>query len=122
MRYRVSGEPEHVALCHCRDCRKASGAPMVAWVAFGEADFAVTEGEAKTRNSSGQAMRSFCGECGTPLYFRNAEVLPGIVDVQLATLDDPDAFAPQAHIQVAERIGWMAEARCLPEFARFPGQ
>ena len=122
VRYRVNGEPEHVALCHCSDCRKASGAPMVAWVAFGEADFAVTQGEAKTRNSSGQAMRSFCADCGTPLWFRNAEVLPGIVDVQLATLDDPDAFTPQAHIQVAERIGWMAEAHRLPEFARFPGQ
>jgi hypothetical protein len=121
VRYRVSGKPEHVALCHCSDCRKASGAPMVAWVAFGEVDFAVTSGEAKTRNSSGQAMRSFCGECGTPLWFCNAEVLPGIVDVQLATLDDPNAFAPQAHIQVAERIGWMAEARRLPEFERFPG-
>ena len=94
---------------------------MVAWVAFGEADFAVTQGEAKTRNSSGNSMRSFCADCGTPLWFRNAEVLPGIVDVQLATLDDPDAFAPQAHIQVAERIGWMAEAHRLPEFARFPG-
>ncbi len=122
VRYRVSGEPEHVALCHCRDCRKASGAPMVAWAAFGEGDFAVTKGEARTRNSSGTSMRSFCGECGTPLWFRNAEALPGIVDVQLATLDDPDAFAPQAHIQVAERIGWMAEAHRLPKFDRFPGQ
>ncbi len=121
VRYRVSGKPEHVALCHCSDCRKASGAPMVACVTFGEADFAVTSGEAKTRNSSSQAMRSFCGECGTPLWFRNAEVLPGIVDVQLATLDYPNAFAPQAHIQVAERIGWMAEAHRLPEFERFPG-
>ncbi len=121
VRYRVSGAPKHVALCHCSDCRKASGAPMVAWVAFGEADFAVTKGEAKTRNSSGMSMRSFCPDCGTPLWFRNAEVLPGIVDVQLATLDDPDAFVPQAHIQVAERIGWMAEAHRLPEFARFPG-
>ena len=121
VRYRVSGAPKHCALCHCRDCRKAAGAPMVAWAAFGESDFAVTKGEAKTRNSSGTSMRSFCSDCGTPLWFRNAEVLPGIVDVHLATLDDPDAFAPQAHIQVAERIGWMAEAHSLPEFQRFPG-
>ena len=121
VRYTVSGALKHVALCHCSDCRKASGAPMVAWVAFGETDFAVTKGEAKTRNSSGQSMRSFCAECGTPLWFRNAEVLPGIVDIQVATLDDPGAFAPQAHIQVAERIGWMAEAHRLPEFARYPG-
>lgn len=120
VRYQVGGKPEHVALCHCIDCRKAAGAPMVAWVAFAEADFKVTQGEAKTRNSSGTSMRSFCADCGTGLWFRNAVVLPGIVDVQLATLDDPGAFAPQVHIQTAERIGWMESAHSLPEFARFP--
>ena len=120
VRYRVSGAPHHMALCHCSDCRKASGAPMVAWAAFAESDFAVTRGEAKTRNSSGQSMRSFCPDCGTGLWFRNQEVLPGIVDIQSATLDDPDALPPQVQIQVADRIGWMASAHCLPEFERFP--
>ena len=67
-------------------------------------------------------MRSFCPRCGTGLWFRNEEALPGIVDVQLATLDDPDAFTPQAQIQIADRIGWMTSAHLLPEFPRFPGQ
>lgn len=121
LRYGVEGEPVHVALCHCSDCRKSSGAPMVGWAAFSEENFTVTQGEAKTRNSSGASMRSFCPECGTGLWFRNAEHLSGLVDIQLATLDDPDALAPQAHIQTAERIGWMAQAHRLPEFERFPG-
>jgi len=121
VRYEAGGDPVHVALCHCSDCRKASGAPMVAWAAFREENFRVTSGVAKTRNSSGASMRSFCPDCGTPLWFRNAEVLPGIIDVQSATLDEPGALAPQAHIQVAERIGWMESAHELPQFARFPG-
>jgi len=121
VRYVVSGEPMHVALCHCRDCRKSAGAPMVAWAMFKEEQFTVTQGEAKTHNSSGASLRSFCPDCGTGLYFRNADVLPGIVDVQAATLDDPDAFPAGVHIQVAERIGWMATAHALPEFQRFPG-
>ncbi|NND49557.1 MAG: GFA family protein [Rhizobiales bacterium] len=120
VRYAVGGEAVHAALCHCSDCRKSSGAPMVGWVAFRDGSFSVTKGEAKTRNSSGASMRSFCPECGTGLWFRNAEHLPGIVDVQLATLDNPDAIAPQAHIQTAERIDWMKEAHRLPEFERFP--
>ena len=37
------------------------------------------------------------------------------------TLDDPGAFAPRAHVQIAERIGWMATAHELPMFERFPG-
>lgn len=121
VRYEVTGEPMHAVLCHCSDCRKSAGAPMVAWAMFQDAQFRVTQGQAKTRNSSGASMRSFCAECGTGLYFRNAENLPGIVDVQAATLDNPDAFPVGAHIQTAERVGWMADAHALPEFARFPG-
>lgn len=121
VRYEVNGEPQHVALCHCSDCRKSSGAPMVAWAAFTEDQFRLVEGEPVTFNSSGTAMRSFCAQCGTGLYYRNAEILPGIVDIQSATLDEPDALPPAAHIQVAERIGWMADAHSLPMFERYPG-
>lgn len=121
VRYRVSGEPQHVALCHCTDCRKSSGAPMVAWAAFAENEFEMTKGQPKTFNSSGSAMRSFCPDCGTGLYYTNAEYLPGIVDIQSATLDNPDALPAGAHIQVAERIGWMEAAHTLPAFERYPG-
>jgi hypothetical protein len=121
VRYRVSGEPQHNALCHCVDCRKSAGAPMVGWAAFAEAEFTIEQGEASTYNSSGASMRSFCPTCGTGLFFRNAETLPGIVDIQTATLDDPEALPPDAQIQVAERIGWMETAHSLPAFKRYPG-
>jgi hypothetical protein len=121
VRYELRGEPKHTALCHCQDCRKSAGAPVVAWTAFADSDFALLAGTLTTFNSSGTAMRSFCPVCGTGIAYRNAEYLPGIVDIQTATLDDPQAFPPQVHIQTAERIGWMAEAHTLPEFARFPG-
>jgi hypothetical protein len=122
IRYEVSGAPQHVALCHCRDCRRSAGAPMVAWAAFAEGDFRVTKGAPTTFNSSGKAMRSFCAACGTGLYYTNAEFLPGIIDIQSATLDDPGAMPAQVHIQTAERIGWMETAHQLPAFDRFPTQ
>ena len=121
VRYELRGEPKHTALCHCRDCRVSAGAPLVAWTAFADEDFTLLTGDLTTFNSSGMALRSFCPKCGTGIAYRNAEYLPGIVDVQTATLDDPAALPPQAHIQTAERIGWMAEAHSLPEFERFPG-
>lgn len=121
VRYEVNGTPQHVGLCHCSDCRKSAGAPMVSWAAFAEAEFTLVQGHLTTFNSSGSAMRSFCPKCGTGIAYRNEEYLPGIVDIQSATLDDPDALPAGAHIQVAERIGWMAEAHSLPEFQRYPG-
>jgi hypothetical protein len=47
-------------------------------------------------------------------------VLPGIVDIQSATLDDPDVLPPGVHIQTAERIGWTEHAHKLPAFERYP--
>ena len=121
IRYEVTGTPQHVALCHCGDCRKSSGAPMVAWAAFAEGELKMLKGEPKTFNSSGTAMRSFCPDCGSGLFYRNAEFLPGIVDIQSATLDNPEALPAGAHIQTAERIGWMETAHELPHFERYPG-
>lgn len=121
VRYEVSSEPQYVALCHCEGCRKSSGAPMVAWAAFTEDGFRVVKGEAKMYNSSGSAMRNFCPDCGTGLYYKNADVLPGLVDIQVATLDDPSVFPATGHIQTAERIDWMADAHVLPQFERYPG-
>jgi hypothetical protein len=43
-------------------------------------------------------------KCGTGLFYCNAVNLPGTADMQIATLDDPGAAAPQIHVQSAERI------------------
>lgn len=93
---------------------------MVVWAMFPEARFRITAGTARTLNSSGAAMRSFCPECGTGIYYTNAENLPGMVDVQAATLDNPDALPPAVQIQTAERQSWVAHLAELPAFERFP--
>jgi len=87
---------------------------------FPEAALTVTKGQPKTINSSGTAMRSFCADCGTGVFYRNAAVLPGIVDVQSATLDDPEALPPTVQVQTAERLDWMQHVHELPGFERFP--
>lgn len=123
IRYSLEGEPLHggQALCHCSDCRRAAGAPMVGWSMFAEDAVTVTQGEAREYVSSEHGRRWFCETCGSGLFYRNAQTLPGIVDVQAATLDDPDAIPAVAHVQVAERVGWMNDAHQLPQFERYPG-
>ncbi|MEX0738328.1 MAG: GFA family protein [Pseudohongiella sp.] len=120
VQYELSGDPKGVAICHCRDCQRSAGAPMVVWAMFPEAEGRVTTGEPKTINSSGTAMRSFCPECGTGLFYQNAVNLPGIIDVQASTLDNPDALPPAIHIQTAERQSWYSHVDTLPAFERFP--
>lgn len=120
VRYETAGDPITHALCHCSDCRRSAGAPVVGWTMYPEAQVTVTRGGTKTYESSHHGRREFCAACGTGLFYKNAEMLPGIIDVQSATLDDPDAVPARCHIQTAERISWMATSHELPEFDRYP--
>lgn len=119
IRYQMPSEVAYHALCHCSDCRRATGGPVVAW-AMAAKDAVTIEGEPKVYASSEHGRRYFCGNCGTSLFYTNEVVFPGMIDVQTATLDDPDTIPLGAHIQVAERIGWMAHAHELPMFDRYP--
>ena len=120
IQYEITGEPKVVALCHCTDCRRSAGAPFVAWAMYPDHSLKVTKGTPKTINSSGTAIRSFCVECGSGLFYRNEAVLPGIVDIQTGTLDDPNALPPTIQIQTAERLHWVDGMNALSKFERFP--
>jgi hypothetical protein len=93
---------------------------MVGWTMYRADAVEVTKGTPKVYNSSEHGRRHFCPECGTGLFYVNTQMLPGIIDIQSATYDDPSAVPAQAHIQVAERIGWMERVHELPMFERFP--
>jgi len=120
IRYAAEGEPAHSALCHCADCRRSSGAPMVGWAMFSRECVAI-EGTPVTYESSPGTIRQFCGICGTGLFYVNEAVFPGQIDIQSATLDDPEALPPQARIQTAEAPDWFVHFDALPAFERFPG-
>lgn len=116
----AEGPPEHHALCHCEDCRRWSGAPMVGWIAWREDQVTVT-GSPKSYASSEHGRREFCGDCGTGLFYRNAAFLPGLIDIQSGTMDDPEAQPPGAQIMVKDRLSWTKDATALPEFEAYPG-
>ncbi|MBN9318822.1 MAG: aldehyde-activating protein [Caulobacterales bacterium 68-7] len=118
--YEARGEPIFHILCHCTDCRRAAGAPMVGWTMFPVEQVKI-EGATRVYASSEHGRRHFCEACGTGLFYANDAAFPGMIDVQSATLDDPDAIPPTARVQIADRVSWMATAHDLPEFERYPG-
>jgi hypothetical protein len=120
IRYELDGPPNDVALCHCTDCRKNSGAPVMSWAGYDADKMTFTKGEPKVFQMSPVSSRNFCGVCGAGLTYQNSEMLPGKVEVQSCTLDDPEAMKPLMHIQVAERLSWMHPGAALPECERFP--
>jgi hypothetical protein len=94
----------------------------VGWSAFPENALKLVRGKPKVYESSEHGRRYFCADCGTGLFYCNAVNLPGIADVQIATLDDPNVLAPMIQVQAAERIGWMERAHELPAFPRYPSR
>ena len=70
VRYRIDGEltAEGAGFCHCGLCRRASGAPVVAWGTWRAADFRFTDGRPAEYLSSPKGVRRFCPACGIHPY------------------------------------------------------
>jgi hypothetical protein len=105
VRYRSTGAALARALCHCRTCRLASGAPSVAWVVFRCSDFAFIAEQPTRFHSSPGVVRTFCGKCGTPLTYQRTSK-PDTIDVTTVTLDRPDDFAPTKEIWIEHKLAW----------------
>jgi hypothetical protein len=121
VRYRIDRAPQHADYCHCRMCQRASGAPVVPWLTMASADFAWTADAPAVYRSSPGAERLFCPSCGTQLVFRELAA-PDLLDVTLASLDDPAAIPPDHHIWTSSRIAWFEVADDLPRYPeRGPG-
>jgi len=118
--FQTPDEAVNSTLCYCDDCRRQSGAPVLAWAMFPKAAITI-QGEPSVYHSSPTGRRFFCGACGTGLFFTNAPLEQmGMIQVRIAALDDPEAISPKMQVQTAERPRWMASAHTLPEFERFP--
>jgi hypothetical protein len=113
VRYRVTGEAYHRALCHCSQCRRASGAPFVAWFSVRPGEFEIVQGEARLFASSDHAKRGFCAACGTPLTFVSSR-WPEAVSITVCSLDDPEAMPPLKQIYTPDRVSWVGNCDDLP--------
>lgn len=119
IRYAVQGEPLFAAICHCTMCRRASAAPAVAWAMFPESAFTSLANDPAQYSSSAAARRYFCPRCGTQIAFR-ADFIPGLVDITLGSLDDPDAIKPSLHYWYSKHLSWFKCEDELPKHAELP--
>lgn len=113
-RWRASAEPVNVRVCHCRNCQRATGAPFFARAVF-LADAVTWRGETTSWPTSPRIDRLSCARCGTPMFARPKDV-PLRLGVSLATMDDPNALAPEMHIWVSEKLDWLRIDDGLPQY------
>jgi hypothetical protein len=107
-----------VDYCHCSQCRKASGAPVTAWIQVAPARFELTTGEPKSFRSSERGMRWFCPACGSQLYMTDPENRS--VGVTLGSLDEPERMKPTVHGWASAAVSWHVIDDDLPRHDRDP--
>ena len=113
VRYRLSGEPLMINVCHCTECQRQSGGAFGMSMMVRESDL-VVEGALKSftrRADSGRTISChFCPDCGTRIYHVPTYV-QGIVNLKPGTLDGRSWLQPTAHFWTGSRQPWVA----LPE-------
>ena len=123
VRYESAGDPLFSLHCHCRDCQRASGTAYVAAMRVPAAGFRVTQGAPKRYASTSDAghtvTRSFCGDCGSPLYIQ-VSARPDIIGIRVGTLDDASGFRADADIFVNSAQPWDHMDPALPKYATYP--
>jgi hypothetical protein len=117
IRYRASGQAYGITHCHCQTCRRASGAPFVTWAGFDADQFAYTRGEPIAYASSSHVVRTFCGQCGTPLTYRRLD-LPSSIDITVGSMDAPEILKPEDHTWTESRLSWIVMCDDLPTYSR----
>lgn len=117
-------DPDFIAVCHCLDCKKASGGEAATWFGVPDSDFALLTGTPTAYRyiaDSGQPLdRNFCPVCGARLYTSNLGSFPGMVFVQLASLEDISWVTPKIEMFNKRRVAWekpleMAQFEAMPE-------
>ncbi|MEQ1508488.1 MAG: GFA family protein [Myxococcota bacterium] len=113
VRFRSSGPTLFASHCHCDTCRRAHAAAFVTWTAVPVGALTV-DGEAALRRfrSSPAVERSFCGTCGTPLFYRGDDA-PDRVYLPVATVDALDRPVSD-HVSYEEHAGWLEGVERLP--------
>jgi hypothetical protein len=112
VRYEIRARFLQTTLCHCEDCRKASGAPFVAWSFFPSGSLVWTRGTPRTLKHA-ERERSFCGDCGSPLTFFDPSI-PSLFEANTNTLDDPARYPPVDQCWVCDELPWSAMCMDLP--------
>ena len=109
VRFEVRGEPYVVGLCHCMECRKATGATGMASANWYLDKFTWS---GKLKEFCG---RSFCPECGSRVFHLNdkrVEVLFGALD------DGPSDLTPTLEGWNIRREHWLVPVEGAAQFDR----
>ena len=110
VRYRLTSPPMFVNCCHCRDCQRQVGSAFAINGLIETDRIEVLAGDiapSRMPTDSGRPHDIYrCAACGTALW-SDYGGRPALRFVRIATLDDPQAAPPDAHIFTRSKLPWV---------------
>jgi hypothetical protein len=123
VRFRIDDDPLAAMACHCRDCQYLSGGAEANVVVYPRDRFHRLSGEERTYRSVAESgtgvWRSFCPDCGTPLFAGN-DTHPEVISIKVGTLDDNSGFHRMGHIWTASAPPWHLMEPGIPSAPKNP--
>ena len=122
--YSVDAEPVVQAVCHCTDCQRQTGNPFSVIVGVPRDAFEVEGDTIATYTTTGEdhggdTERSFCSECGAPV-FSNAAVMPEMTFLKAGSLDDASWLQPAAEVWTSSAQPWAPQFEGAQQLERGP--
>src|SRR5215468_10936234 len=123
VKFEFNVDPTFIAVCHCLDCKKASGGEAATFFGVPEEAFTLISGKPKSFHyvaDSGKGLdRNFCPDCGARVFSSNLEGFPGMLFVTVGSLDERDRIAPKLEMFTKRRLAW-AKPLDVPQFPGMP--
>ena len=108
---------------HSAASRRAHGAAYATYVGSWRKRLRVTKGDAaitRYADKTTKTVRSFCGQCGTPLFYERVRS-PHMVNISRALFGDRTGRQPLYHIAIEELQEWAYTGEPLVPLKGFPG-
>jgi len=117
VRYRVVDEFQYAMICHCTQCRRATGSAFKPFGGIARAKLEVLAGALRLY---GDALThdAHCEICGSLLYSVVSEGQR--VHVTYGTLTDTPTLKPSQHIFVGSKAAWYEILDKLPQHDALP--
>lgn len=106
VRFAADGAPKWTSYCHCRSCRRHTGAPVAAYAGFEKQNVRFTQGAPTRFASSSGVQRGFCARCGSTLTYEG-DRWPTELHLHLGAFDDPAVLVPTGQAFAEERLPWL---------------
>lgn len=106
VRFRAEGDPKWIAFCHCRSCRKHTGAPVSAYAGFDRERVSWMGVPIAAFASSPGVRRGFCATCGSTLTYEG-DRWPTEIHFHVSAFDQPEDVVPTGHSFPEEGLPWL---------------